>query len=143
MPPDFVIPHSLCPLYRCSLTTLSQGNPYHGKLLIRDCCNHKGSCTLFRPYLNIAAGISSSSFYETISSEFLVQGNFKHTQFSQEHCYWLDSNSQPRAPKASFVSIELTLLMGQTVPKIQKCGGKRFLLKTIGKTHKTKRGNSS
>ena len=26
-----------------------------------------------------------TSFYETISSEFLVQGNFKHTQFSLEH----------------------------------------------------------
>ena len=26
-----------------------------------------------------------TSFYETISSEFLVLGNFKHTQFSREH----------------------------------------------------------
>ena len=43
-----------------------------------------------------------TSFYETISSEFLVQGNFKHTQFSREHCwYWRDSNSQPLAPKAT------------------------------------------
>ena len=51
-----------------------------------------------------------TSFYETLSSEFLVQGNFKHTQFSQEHWYWWDSNSQPLAPKASTVSIELTWL---------------------------------
>ena len=29
-----------------------------------------------------------TSFYETISSEFLVQGNFKHTQFSREHWHW-------------------------------------------------------
>ena len=51
-------------------------------------------------------------FYETISSEFLVQGNFKHTQFfSREHWYWRDSNSQPLAPKASAVSIELTWLL--------------------------------
>ena len=28
------------------------------------------------------------SFYETISSEYLVQGNFKHTQFSPEHLRW-------------------------------------------------------
>ena len=47
-------------------------------------------------------------FYKTISSEFLVQGNFKHTQFSREHWHWWDSNSQPLAPKASAVSIELT-----------------------------------
>ena len=48
-----------------------------------------------------------TNFYETISSEFLVQGNFKHTQFSREQWYWRDSNSQPLAPKASAVSIEL------------------------------------
>ena len=51
------------------------------------------------------------SFYETISSEFLGQGNFKHTQFSREHWYWQDSNSQPLVPKASSVSIELTWLL--------------------------------
>ena len=49
-----------------------------------------------------------TSFYETNSSEFFVQGNFKHTQFSWEHWHWRDSNSQPLAPKASTVSIELT-----------------------------------
>ena len=49
MPPDFVIPCSLKTFYRCSLTTLVQEKPYHEKPLIRDCCNHKGSCTLFRP----------------------------------------------------------------------------------------------
>ena len=52
-----------------------------------------------------------TSFYETISSEFLVQGNFKHTQFSRDHWHWRDSNSQPLAPKASAVSIELTWLL--------------------------------
>ena len=31
-------------------------------LLGRDCFNHKGSCTLFRSYSTIAAGISSSIF---------------------------------------------------------------------------------
>ena len=41
---------------------MAQDKPYHEKPLIRDCCNHKGSCTLFRPYLTIAARISSSSF---------------------------------------------------------------------------------
>ena len=51
-----------------------------------------------------------TSFYETIFSEFLVQGNFKHSHFSQEHWYWRDSNSQPLTPKASTESIELTWL---------------------------------
>ena len=51
-----------------------------------------------------------TSFYETISSEFLVQGSFKHTQFSREHWYRRDLNSQPLTPKASAVSIELTWL---------------------------------
>ena len=52
-----------------------------------------------------------TSFYETISSEFLVQGNFKHTQFLREHWNWRDSNTQPLAPKASTISIELTWLL--------------------------------
>ena len=51
-----------------------------------------------------------TSFYETISSEFLVQENFKHTQFSREHWYWRDSNLQQLASKANTVSIELTWL---------------------------------
>ena len=62
MPPDFTIPRGLSTLYRCSLTTLAQDKSYHEIPLIRDCCNHKGSCTLFRSYLIIAAGISSSGF---------------------------------------------------------------------------------
>ena len=52
MPPDFVVP----------LTIMAQDEAYHEKPFTRDCCNHKGSCTLFRPYLTIAAGISSSNF---------------------------------------------------------------------------------
>ena len=60
--PCFVIPRGLSILYRCSLTTVAQDKPYHEKPLNRDCFNHKGSCTLFIPYLTIAAGISSSSF---------------------------------------------------------------------------------
>ena len=59
---SMVILHGLSTLYRCSLTTMTQDKPYHEKPLNRDCCNHKGSCTLFKPYLTIAAGISSSSF---------------------------------------------------------------------------------
>ena len=54
-----------------------------------------------------------TSFYKTISSEFLVQGNFKHTQLSREHWYWQDLNSQPLKPKASTVSIDLTWLLCQ------------------------------
>ena len=55
------------------------------KPLIKACCNnHKESCTLFRPYLTIAAAINTSSFVRVstrqLSSEFLVQWNFRHTQ---------------------------------------------------------------
>ena len=106
---------ALSTLYRCLLTTMAQYKPFHEILLIRDCCNHKGSCTLVSPYLTIAAPrVHCSSFYKTISSEFLVQGNFKHTQFSQEHWYWRDSNSQPLAWKANTVSTELTWLPSYT-----------------------------
>ena len=52
-----------------------------------------------------------TSFHETISSEFFVQENFKHTQFSQEHWNWRDSKSQPHTLKGSAVSIELTWLL--------------------------------
>ena len=44
-------------LYNISFTTTWIEKP-----LIRECCNHKGSCTLFIPYLSTAAGISSSIF---------------------------------------------------------------------------------
>ena len=56
-----------------------------------------------------------TSFYETISSELLVQGNFKHTQFSREDWYWRDSNSQPLASKANTVSFEPTWLQNLQV----------------------------
>ena len=70
--PCFVIPRGLSTLYRCSLTTVAQDKPYHEKPLIRDCFNHKGSCTLFRPYLTIAAGISSSSFVRVSTRQLAV-----------------------------------------------------------------------
>ena len=68
----FVIPRGLSTLYRCSLTTVAQDKPYHEKPFIRDCFNHKGSCTLFRPYLTIAAGISSSSFVRVSTRQLAV-----------------------------------------------------------------------
>ena len=52
-----------------------------------------------------------TSFYEIISSEFLVQENFKHTHFSRKHWNWRDSNSRPLVPKASAILIELTWLL--------------------------------
>ena len=70
--PDFVIPHGLNTLYRYSLTTMAQDKPYHEKPLLRDCCNHKGSCTLFRSYLTIAARISSSSFVQVSTRQLTV-----------------------------------------------------------------------
>ena len=61
--PCFVIPRGLSTLYRYSLTTtVAQDKPHHEKPLTWDCYNHKGSCTVFRPYLTTAAGISPSSF---------------------------------------------------------------------------------
>ena len=51
-----------------------------------------------------------TSFYGQLAVKF-VQGNFKHTQFPQEHWFWRDSNSQPLALKASAVSIELTWVL--------------------------------
>ena len=123
--PCFVILRGLSTLYRCSLTTVAQARTFkfpwaqdkqhHEKPLIRDCCNHKGRCTLNQTIFNHRSQDQllefRMSFYETISSEFLVQRNFKHTQFSREHWHWRDSNSQPLAPKASAVSIELTWLL--------------------------------
>ena len=73
MPPDFGIPCGLSTLYRCSLTTVTQDKLYYEKPLLRDCCNHKGSCTLVRPYLTIAAGISSSSFVWLSTWQLVVQ----------------------------------------------------------------------
>ena len=111
--PCYVIPHSLSTLYRCSLTTVAQDKPYHEKPLIRDCFNHKYPVpfqTIFNHHSRDQLLEFCTSFYETISSEFLVQGNFKHTQFSREHWHWRDSNSQLLAPKASTVLIELTWL---------------------------------
>ena len=67
-----------------------------------------------------------TSFYATISRELLVQGDFKHTQFSRKQWYWRDSNSQPLALKVSPVSTELTwtredIIVGS--PRILKGGG--------------------
>ena len=60
--PNFVNPRNLSTLYRCSLTTMAQDIlSFHEIPLIRDCCNHKGSCTLVSPFLNITAGISFPS----------------------------------------------------------------------------------
>ena len=72
MPPGFVIPRGFSTLYRCSLITVAQDKPYHEKPLNGDCCNHKGSCTPIKPYLNIAAEISSSSFVRVSERQLAV-----------------------------------------------------------------------
>ena len=77
MSTDFVIPRGLVILYRCSLTTLAEDKPYRENLLIRNCCNHKENCTLFRLYLTIAAGISSSSFVRISTRQLAVSSLFK------------------------------------------------------------------
>ena len=93
-----VIPRGLSTFYRCLLTTMAHEKPHQEKPLS---INHRSRDQLFE---------FRTSFYETISSEFLVQRNFKHTQFSREHWNWRDLNLQPLAPKASAVSSELTWL---------------------------------
>ena len=136
MPPDFF---STQPQH-----TLQKDKPYQEIPLIRDCCNHKGSFTLFIPYNHRSQDQLlkfQTSFYKTISSEFLVQGNFKHTQFSREHWYWLDSNSQPLAPKVKALSIELTwllIILGKT--QSSWLGSLKYTLFTHAwsKKHKTR-----
>ena len=114
--PDFVIPCGLSTLYRCLLTTMAKDKPHHKKPLIRDCCNRKGICNLFRPYLTIVAGISSWSFVRVSTRQLAVgsvsKGISSILNFHESiNWYWRDSNSQPIAPKASGVSIELTWLL--------------------------------
>ena len=70
--PWLVIPRGLSTLYRSSLTTMAQDKPYQEKPLNRDYYNHNGSCTMFRPYLTIAAGISSSSFVRVSTRQLAV-----------------------------------------------------------------------
>ena len=88
--------------------------PYHEKPLIRDCFNLKGSCTLFRPYVTIAAGISPSSFVRVSTRQLAVsslsKGISSTLNFHESIGHWRDLNLQPLAPKASAVSIELTWL---------------------------------
>ena len=49
-----------------------QDKPYHEKPLIRDCCNHKGSCIPYRQCYTIAARISSSSFVRVSTRQLAV-----------------------------------------------------------------------
>lgn len=81
--PDFVIiPHGHSKLYKCPLTTMAQDISFHEISLNRNCCNHKGTCTLVCPYCNQDQLEFSVSFEERISREFLIQENSKHPQFS-------------------------------------------------------------
>ena len=82
MPPDFVIPHGLSTLYRCSLTTLAQYKPYREKPFIRDCCNQKGSCTIFRPY---RTSMGRSSFWILKRLFYLPRSPYMPTQLIPSH----------------------------------------------------------
>ena len=46
----------------------------------REYCNHKGSCTLFRPYLTITAEISSLSFVRVFTRQLVVSSLSKGIQ---------------------------------------------------------------
>ena len=94
-----------------SLTTVAQSKPYREKPFNQGLLQPQGALypiqTIIPSHLEFR-----TSFHQTISSAFLVQGNFKHTQFSQEHWTWRDSNLQPHAPKARAILIELIPLFG-------------------------------
>ena len=117
--PWLVIPRGLSTLCRCSLTTMAQRITIPWETIKQGLLQPQGELYPFQTIFNHRSRDQllefRTSFYETISSEFLVQGNFKHTQFSREHWNWPDSNSQPLAPKASAVSIELTWLLCQVM----------------------------
>ena len=72
--PDFVIPHGLSTLYRCSLATIymAQDIPFHEIQFNRNCCNCKGRCALVSPYSTIAAGIRSSNFVRVSTRQLAV-----------------------------------------------------------------------
>ena len=73
---------------------MTQEKTFHEIPFIRNYCNHKGSYTVIPIFNNDSQDQLPkfrTSFYETNSSEFLVQGNFKYTQFLREHWYWRDS----------------------------------------------------
>ena len=112
--PDFVIPRSLSTLYKCLLTTMAQDIPFQKIPLIRDCCNLKGRCTLVRPYLTIAAGISSLSFIRVSTRQLAVGSLSKRISSTLNFHKRISTDgtqkSQPHAPQASVVSIELTWL---------------------------------
>ena len=61
-----------CPLPPMLMTNMAQDIPFHEIPLIRDCCNHQGSCTLVNPYLIIAAVISSSNFIQVSTRQLAV-----------------------------------------------------------------------
>ena len=84
MPPDYVIPQGLSTLCKCSLTTLAQDKPYQEIPLIRDCCNHTGSCAIFNHRSRDQLLEFRTSFYETISNEFFYPREFQaHSIFTR------------------------------------------------------------
>ena len=103
--PDFEIPRGFSTLYRCLLPLRPKTNQTHEKPLNKGVVpytNHRSLDQL----LEFRTG-----FFETISSEFFVQGNFKRTQFSREHWNWRDSEMTTSPTQASAISIELTWLL--------------------------------
>ena len=94
-------PRGCSTLYKCSLTTMAQDKQYHEKTLIRDRCNHKGSCTLFKTILTIAAGMIQylRDNWQWVS----CPKEFKHTQFSREQWYWLELATSRTSRKRRFI----------------------------------------
>ena len=97
----------LSTLYRCSLTTMAQDKPYHEKSLIRDCFNHKGSCTLFRPYLTIAAGISSSSFVRLSTRQLAVSSLSKGISSALNFHESIGTDGKNLAKISTYTAIQL------------------------------------
>ena len=82
----FVIPCSHSTLNICSLTAVAKSKPYHEKPFNQRLLQPQGALypiqTIINRYQLLEFG---TSFHETIGKEFIVQENFKHTQFSREH----------------------------------------------------------
>ena len=89
MPPDLIIPHGLSTPNRYSPTTLVQDKAYHEIPLISELLQPEGELYPVHTIYNNCSQDQllefCTNFYKTVNSDFLVQGNFKHAQFSWEH----------------------------------------------------------
>ena len=70
-----------------------------------------GVCLKFSWTITCLTALHKPSRRAILGSPGFFKRQALYTQFSREHWYWRNSNSQPLAPKASAVPIELTWLL--------------------------------